>query len=269
MRRPLALTLAGLVVAAGFGAIGQGAAVGGGNRTGSGWRPRVRAAERYARRRAGEVRFAIVGLDGRMDRFHARRTAPAASVFKVMLLATYLRQPSVRHRHLHPGDRDLLRPMIRRSDNLAATRVNDVVGGNAIEDLAHAAGMRDFTYDPSVWGLSRTSPRDQARFMEHLERYIPRRHEHYARRLLSSIVPSQRWGIAEVEPPGWKLYFKSGWGSGTGRVDHQVAFLDRGVHRVALAIFTEFDPSHAYGEHTERGVAKRLLRGLPRLPKHP
>jgi hypothetical protein len=184
----------------------------------------------------------------------------------VMFLAAYLRQASVRHRGLRRADRRLLDPMIRRSDSVAATRVRDIVGRNAIERVARDAGMRDFSYD-QVWGLSRTSARDQVRFMYHLGRHIPRRHRRYARHLLSSIVPSQRWGIAEVEPKGWKLYFKGGWGSGTGRVDHQVAFLEEHGRRIAVAILSEFDPSHSYGKRTLKGVAARLLRGLPRLPR--
>ena len=77
-------------------------------------------------------------------------------------------------------------------------------------------------------------------------------------------MPSQRWGIADARPRGWKLYFKGGWGTGTGRVDHQVAFLRNPPGRIALAILTEFDPNHTYGKHTLRGVAARVLRGLPR-----
>ena len=42
---------------------------------------------------------------------------------------------------------------------------------------------------------------------------------------LRTVVHTQRWGIAEVAPAGWTLYFKGGWGSGTGLVDHQVALL--------------------------------------------
>ena len=63
---------------------------------------------------------------------------------------------------------------------------------------------------------------------------------------------------------GWRLYFKGGWGSGTGAVDHQVAFLQSGRMRIALAIFTVGNPSHGYGKQTLRGVAARLLRGLPK-----
>src|SRR6478736_9979925 len=95
-----------------------------------------------------------------------------------------------------------------------------------------------------IWGLSRTSPRDQARFMLHLDRFIPRRHRHFAMRQLSHIVPGQRWGVGRVRHRGWALYFKGGWGSGSGRVDHQVVLLRRGGHRLALAIFTQFDPDH-------------------------
>ena len=68
-------------------------------------------------------------------------------------------------------------------------------------------------------------------------------------------------------PKGWEFYFKGGWGTGTGRVDHQVAFLEEHGRRIAVAILTEFDPSHSYGKRTLKGVAERLLRGLPRLPR--
>jgi Beta-lactamase enzyme family len=152
--------------------------------------------------------------------------------------------------------------MIRRSDSVAATTVRDMVGRRRIEKLARVAGMRDFVYH-WVWGESRTSPRDQVEFMEHLMSYIPRDHRPYARYLLSHVIRSQRWGIGRVVPCGWTLYLKGGWGSGSGRVDHQVALLRRGRRRIALALFTQFDPSHAYGKRTLKGLAVRLLRGLP------
>src|SRR3982751_2620416 len=69
------------------------------------WHPHVRAAKRYAERRAGTVHFAVKGLDGRMRGDHVGATAPMASTFKVLLLLTYLRQHSVRHRALHDSER--------------------------------------------------------------------------------------------------------------------------------------------------------------------
>ncbi len=196
-----------------------------------------------------------------MRGFHMAGTAPAASVFKVMLLVAFLRE-----RGAHPlssADRALLGPMIRRSDSVAATEVRDIVGRARVEHVARIAGMRDFRY-ADIWGLSRTSPRDQARFMYRFDSYIPKEHRAYARYLLSHIFRSQRWGIGRLSLPGWGLFFKGGWGSGSGRVDHQVALLQHGSERVSLAIFTQFDPDHSYGKRTLRGVAARLLRGIER-----
>jgi Beta-lactamase enzyme family len=223
------------------------------------WHPDVAAARRYARRREGEVAFAVIDQRGRYYGYRAQSTAPAASVFKVTLLAAFLR---MRHdRDLSRADRALLGPMIRRSDSVAATTVRDIVGRRRIERLARVAGMRDFRYR-WIWGLSRTSPRDQVSFIEHLQSYIPKSHRAYARYLLSHVIPSQRWGIGRVVPAGWRLFLKGGWGSGSGRVDHQVALLRHGRTRVALAIFTQFDPSHSYGKETLRGIAARLLAGI-------
>jgi hypothetical protein len=182
-------------------------------------------------------------------------------VLKAMLLVAYLREPGVRDRALRKADRDLLAPMIRWSDNVAATRVRDIVGNDGLVRLAHRVGMRAFAPAP-VWGLSRIDAADQTLFFLRIDRFVPSRHRATAMRLLSSIVASQRWGIAQVRPPGWALYFKGGWGSGSGAVDHQVALLRRGGHRLSVAILTTSSPSHAYGKRTLRGVAARLLRGL-------
>ena len=225
------------------------------------WEPDVRAAVGYAANRQGVVRFAVIDESGRMHGHAEASTVAMASVFKVMLMAGYLRRPSVRDRNLTRADRDLLAPMIRWSDNATASRIRRILGAPAVHGLARDAGMRDFRME-DPWGLSRTSARDQARFMFELERFIPDRHEAYARRLLSSIVKGQRWGIPKAAPPGWDVYFKGGWGSGTGAITHQVAFLESGERRIAIAILTSSSPSHAYGTSTVRGVAGRLLKGL-------
>ena len=125
--------------------------------------------------------------------------------------------------------------------------------------------MRRFVAAPTqFWGSSRIDAEDQARWFLNIDRYVVERHRAVALRLLASVVPSQRWGVGRVAPRGWKLYFKGGWGSGTGAVDHQVALLRRGDERVAVAVLTTGDGTHAYGKETLRGMFKRLLRGLPR-----
>jgi hypothetical protein len=152
--------------------------------------------------------------------------------------------------------------MIRRSDNDAASRVLAIVGPDRLRDLAHRAGMRRFTPVTGTWGLTQIDAADQARYFLRIDRLLVPRHRAYAMELLRTITPVQRWGIARVQPSGWRLYFKGGWGSGTGWVDHQVALLTRGDERVSVAILTHLDGSHVYGKETVRGIAARLLRGL-------
>jgi len=177
-----------------------------------------------------------------------------------MLLAAYLDR--ARTRPLTRADLRLLDPMVRRSDNVTATRVRDVVGAAGLRRVARRAGMRHFSVHP-VWGLSRTDAADQTRFFLRLERHLPPRHRQTGLRLLRTIVPSQRWGIGRLRVGAWRLYFKGGWGSGTGRVDHQVALLRGcGADRVAVAVMTTAQGTHAYGKRTLEGVFRRLLRGL-------
>ena len=227
------------------------------------WSPRLGAATNFAEARQGSVSFAVVDTQGRISGYRGRTRVPAASVMKVMFLVAYLRLPDVRDRPLRDSERGLLRPMIIRSDNTAASRVADIVGPRRMNNLARDAYMKDFNYT-RPWGLSTTSARDQAWFMHRLPQYIPQRHETYALYLLTRIVDSQRWGIGQVDTPRWSKHIKGGWGSGSGAVDHQVVRLQRSVGaRIGMAVMTTSSPSHDYGKNTLRGVFARLLADLP------
>ena len=227
----------------------------------AGWEPGVAAARAYAEQREGAISFHVRTERGRWS-LDADRTVPSASVIKAMLMVAYLNRPGVRDRALTARDHALLDPMIRRSDNVAATRVRDLVGDAALHRLARRAHMTRFSTHP-VWGLSRISARDQTRLWLHFESFVPARHRAAAMTLLATIVPKQRWGFGQLAyPAGWELFFKGGWGSGTGLVEHQVALLRRGEERVAVAILTTGSPSHRYGKQTLRGVAERLLQDL-------
>ena len=256
---------AGLVPVASSGAAGSGAPCSAADaaRVAS-WSPGIGLAVAYARIRHGDISFAVRVNARRWD-YRAEHVVAMASVLKAMLLVAYLDQPSVRGRALTRADGALLVPMIRRSDNTAATRVRDIVGDRRLVALARAAGMRHFR-PAAIWGLSETSASDQARFFLRIDSFIVPRHRRYALGQLASVIPSQRWGIGRLRLPGWSVYFKGGWGTGTGRVDHQVALLVHGCSRVSVAIMTTDDGTHAYGKETLYGVAGRLLRGLPAFP---
>ena len=211
-------------------------------------------ARRWIADRAGDPSFAVVTAQGRLRGWHSAQTYPAASVTKAMLMVAALR--AARGRELTGDERALLRPTIRRSSNKDARRLFARFGSLALERVAQLAGMRHFASLGSLFE-ARIAAGDQARFFARIDRLVPRRHRRYARYLLTHIVARQRWGIPPAaEPLGYRVLFKGGWRRG---ISHQVALLERGGRRVALAVLTR-GPDQAYGRATITGVARRVLR---------
>jgi len=165
---------------------------------------------------------------------------------------------------LDSHSRSNLYPMIHVSDNSAATRVWSIVGDHRLRRLAHAARMSDFSIH-GIWANAMISAADQARFFFEMNGLIPRHFRGYANGLLSHIVGYESWGIPAVaRPRGWKVYFKGGWRpTSRGQLVHQVARLERGRARIAIAVMTDGDPSMAYGIRTIQGVTGKLLRRRP------
>ena len=216
----------------------------------------VDAARDYAATRPGTVAFAV-RTPTTFEGVDEDRVFPSASVLKAMLLVAYTR--SARDRPLRADEQRLLEPMIRRSDNAATNVIFGRVGTGGLSRLAKTAGMARFSPASPIWGNSQITARDQTRFFLRIDALLPPRHRAYGLRLLRTIVASQRWGIGRVELPDWRVYFKGGWGSGTGAVDHQVALLVRGEERMAIAVLTADNGSHAAGKKTLEGVFERLL----------
>jgi beta-lactamase family protein len=214
----------------------------------------IAAAVRYARTRAGTVAFAVLDERGRLRGLRRRLQFPSASVVKAMLMVAVLRRAA--GGHLSAGERDLLRRMITVSDNEAASAIYAQVGGAGLRSVAHAAGAKRFA-DVGNWADAQLTAADQARFFLRFDELVPAAHRRYARKLLSSIVGWQRWGIPPVaDAHSTKVFFKGGWRTG---IVHQVALLERGGRRIALAVLTSGEPSMAYGEQTIEGIARRVL----------
>jgi hypothetical protein len=224
------------------------------------------AAIGYNVTRTGDIAFAV-RTEHHFWGYRPDHAEWSASVVKAMLLVAYLNQGSVAGRPLNGSDTSLLDPMITQSDNTAASEVRNIVGDGALQALANRVGMTHFA-TAAIWGETQITPGDQTKLFLHIDGYISARHRAYAMHLLASVTPSQRWGVGEVAPKGWKLYFKGGWGYGTGLLDHQVALLVRGCARVSIAVLTMNDGSHDYGKQTLRGIFSRLLRGLPTPRRH-
>ena len=90
------------------------------------WAERVEEARKFAAQRHGHVGFAVADEDGELHGHNAGAHFESASVVKVMLMVAYLRER--RNHGLDDHDRNLLGPMIKRSDNGAANTVYAEVG---------------------------------------------------------------------------------------------------------------------------------------------
>jgi hypothetical protein len=215
----------------------------------------IAAAQRYARSRAGTVAFAVLDGRGRLRGLNRSVQYPSASVVKAMLMVAVLRRAGAGR--LDGATARTLTAMITVSDNDAASAIYRRVGGAGLRAVARAAHARRFA-DVGWWASARLTAADQARFFYNVDRLVPAAHRRFARRLLSSIVGWQRWGIPPVAARhGMKAFFKGGWRTG---ITHQVALLEKDGRRLALAVFTSGEPSMAYGERTIAGIAARVLR---------
>ena len=224
------------------------------------WAKRIAAARAYLRERLGQVAFAVVDEDGTLRGLRGDVQYRSASLVKAMFLVAYLnRMPD---RALTDADRALLKPMIIRSDNDAASRVRDVTGPGRVYGVAKRAGMTRFVLKQR-WGDSLVTAADQARLFARIDGLVTERHRAYARGLLAAIVPDQRWGVPPAVPDGWRVFFKGGWRPlGTRHLVSQGALIESDDRRASLAVLTVDNPSHEYGTETIRGVARRILRGL-------
>lgn len=214
----------------------------------------IRRARRFARSRLGVVAFAV--LDAKTRPRGLRRTLQfqSASVSKAMLLTAALRRAD--GGRLTDAERGLLKPMITLSDNDAASALYAQVGGHGLRRVARATGMNRFT-DVGHWAAARITAADQARLFLRIDRLVPAAHRRYARKMLSSIVKPQRWGIARAaRRERIRVFFKGGWRSD---VTHQVALLERGGRRLALAVLTMNSPSMDYAVETIERIADRVL----------
>ena len=221
----------------------------------------IARAESYLNGRTGRTAFAVVDTEGRLSGARTQWTFPTASVVKAMLLTAYLRRLDARGQHFVDAySNSFLYPMIHVSDNNAATQCWSIVGDAGLDSVAAAAGMTEFSVS-GLWGTALLSPADQARFFFQMDSLIPREFVGYARFLLSTIEPSQSWGVPVVARPlGYQVFFKDGSEpTGLGQLVHQIARLEGHGRKFSIAVMTDGDPSMAYGIDTIQGVTASLL----------
>jgi Beta-lactamase enzyme family len=226
----------------------------------------IESAWSYARERGGLVSIAVIDSRGRFHGLDSGRAYASASIVKALLLAAELRRLEAAGAPLDAATRGLLTQMVTISDNDAADAIYYRVGDAGLQDVAGQAGMEAFSV-AGYWGNAQVTAADMARFMWRIEDVLAGPHREFALGLLGSIAPSQSWGIPAGAGERWSARFKGGWRTTElGALVHQAAELRRGGDRVAIAVLSDGQPSHAYATETLSGIADRLVGRMSSEP---
>jgi beta-lactamase class A len=139
----------------------------------------------------------------------------SASVVKVTILGTLLRDAQAAHRSLTLRERALARAMITRSDNGAASALWDEDGRSRLQRFLDAAGMIHTVLGPGgAWGLTRITAADETRLLWLLlraNRVLDTSSRDYALALMADVIPAQRWGVPAGAPRSLVVHVKNGW----------------------------------------------------------
>ena len=105
--------------------------------------------------------------------------------------------------------------MITQSDNNAADRLFDVIGGNdTVSSICERYGLTSTTTS-GAWGTILTNSVDQANLLNQTigtqTSALPQAQRVILRDLLTKVNPAQAWGAGNVTIPDWTIAVKNGW----------------------------------------------------------
>ena len=176
----------------------------------------------------------------------------SASVVKVTILGTLLREAETQHRLLTASEVRLARLMITQSDNNAASALWAHVGRGRLEYFLGRAAMNETQLGPGgYWGLTQITAHDE--FLAVLNTGSL----DIALNLMAQGFPSQRWGVPAGAPASLTVHVKNGWlplATHGWRINSIGCFT--GHHRgYSIVVLTEDNPTMAYGIATIQGAA--------------
>lgn len=221
-----------------------------------------------ARDRKGLVGVAVYQLaTGDFHSFQGTRAFPMYSTAKVPIMLAVLDRAVREERRVTDGERALIEAMIKVSDNDAATALITSVGGAAaVERYLERIGITNTHMSTYAWGASTTTAQDMARLMGKLGNcsiLVPRLCK-YALQMMQNVVRSQKWGVSAGVPDPAGVSLKNGWypqKSGWGI--NSIGLVTSGGKQYAIAVYTNPDPSMAYGIETIERISAEIYPAVP------
>lgn len=226
--------------------------------------PAMRA---FLHSRGGNVTAAVENLwTGRLYLYRPGVREHTASIVKMDILETLLRQHQLRHTRLSPSEAATATGMIEHSDNNDATALwNEVGGPGGVGAYNRRAGLTQ-TIPNGAWGLTLTTPLDQVRLLRELVLHpalLDPGAQRYELDLMHRVESDQRWGVSGGVPARADIALKNGWlPYGGGWQINSVGRI-KGLGRdYLIAVMTQHDPSMGYGIGTIQGISAIVWREL-------
>lgn len=204
---------------------------------------------RYLSSRPGAVGVAV-RMPGTGKSWTYTKTASrnvTASIVKVQIMSGVMMKAQREGRALTSWEKSKIVPMIRQSDNDAATALFKHIGGRSgLQSAGDRLGMTQTTADPGGrWGLTVTTAHDQAKLMEHYARPSSRlsyTNRVYGLQQMRRVSSAQDWGVT-AGPPDGAVAVKNGWLPRTdGWHVNSIGWQNYGSSDYTIGVLTHTDP---------------------------
>ncbi len=202
--------------------------------------------------------------------YHLRKgqVVTTASVVKLELAAAVHLRAQDQGRSVSRWEQDRITPMIRASDDAAASALWGNLGGaGGVSAWGHRMGLWSTVETEPKWGLTSTTAEDQAAFVHRIlqtDMLEPLRRGLLWWEMLN-IRDDQRWGIRAGVPAGWEVGHKNGFADSTccgWRVNSVGYVADPRGGGYSIAILTDGWASLADGVPMVEAVARTVAGSL-------
>ena len=209
--------------------------------------------------------------------YHPGVEEDTASIVKVQIMGTAMRQAEAAGTSLPATQTALMQTMIENSDNQAATTLlADVGGPSAVKTFDLSAGLRHTT--PSTlalipgtqwpgWGLTTTTALDQVTLVSRFaypNAILGTADRQHGLGLMEHVEADQAWGVSAGVTPGTTVALKNGWIdlAGTGWQVNSIGWIDGNGRNYVLAVLTSGSPTEADAISVIQAISQSVFNQL-------
>jgi hypothetical protein len=236
----------------------------------------------YIATRPGEVTAAVYDRSThRTWVFHAGVEEDTASIVKVEIMGTLLKQAQTAGSPLPGTDLSLMMTMIENSDNSSATQLLSIDGGpSAVQSFDESVGMTHTTVSTQEfipgsttlpgWGLTKTTAADEVKLVRDFAYPNPildSVNRKYGLGLMENIESDQAWGVSGGVPAGTTIALKNGWlpldlASNTNWQVNSIGWIHGHGRDYVLAVLTDGSASEQTGIDTIAHISSVIYSEL-------